>query len=136
MPYFHVTFDRHVSSILRHGLGAVLSERNWPEADVGVYLTDDPIWGIAVMVDLLMGKFDEADCSPKAFVESLRIIVVDDSRIRQEKMIEDPSFPDKDCMRLYRGIIDVSGMPVLNIDDVMAEPGNEEALGGPRALRL
>lgn len=121
MPWFHATFDRHVPSILRHGLGARVVERNFEGAAVGVYLAGSAEAALVMLIDWYMsnGQIDpEGVPAPKDFHGSLRIIVIDDGRLRPSLLTHDEAFPDLEEIRRYLGVIDVNGMPILTVDDV------------------
>ncbi len=128
MPWFHVTFDRHVDSIRRHGLGARVVERNWPECDEGVYLAQGPELGLMLFIERYAETGDR-DSVPSDYLASLRIVVVDDSRVDPRKLARDPSFPDEEGIGRYLGVIDVTGMPILDVDAVTPpeyRPGGAE----------
>jgi hypothetical protein len=128
MPWFHVTFERHVESIRRHGLGARVVERNWPECDEGVYLAQGAELGLMLFIERYVQGGDP-DSVPRDYLATLRIVVVDDSRIDPSRILPDPSFPDDEGVGLYRGVIDVTGMPILDVDAVTPpeyRPGGAE----------
>lgn len=117
MPWFHVTFDRHIDSIRRHGLGARVVERNWPECDEGVYLAKAAELGLMLFIERYAESGDP-DSVPSDYLATLRIVVVDDSRVDLRKLVRDSSYPDDDGVGRYLGIIDVAGMPILDVDAV------------------
>lgn len=128
MPWFHVTFDRHVDSIRRHGLGARVVERNWPECDDGVYLAKGPELGLMLFIERYAAEGDP-NSVPSDYLASLRIVVVDDSRIDPGRLVRDASYPDDEGVGRYLGVIDVSGMPVLDVDAITPpeyRPGGSE----------
>lgn len=117
MPYYHATYRDRIPSILTSGLGGEGMDANWPGADRGVYLAEDPTHAVFVMVDWFM-QTAEFSHSPKDFIDSLVIILIDDSRVPRQRLGPDPSI-HIDGVWLYRGIIDVRNMPVLELDQVM-----------------
>lgn len=128
MPYYHVTYDRHVPSILKHGLGGAFVERNWPEAKEGVYLADDFAWGLTMLIERMMETADDS-VNPKDWIESIRIIVIDDSRLDRARLGEDESFPGHASIWRYLGTIDVTNMPILTVDQATPpefRPGGAE----------
>lgn len=128
MPWFHVTFERHVASIVRHGLGARVVERNWPECDEGVYLAKSAEFGLMLFIERYAESGDPASI-PRDYLATLRIVVVDDSRVDLRRLVRDASFPDDDGVGLYLGVVDVTGMPILDVDAVMPpeyRPGGSE----------
>lgn len=128
MPFYHVTRADRLPSILRHGLGGFDGGRNW-ECEDGVYLASDPAIGLAVMLQHYC-EFGAADSVPSEEVASWRCIVVDDSRIRVELLRPDPEFPEPSGRSMiYDGVVDVRGMPVLDVHGVLA-PGAAPA-GAP-----
>jgi hypothetical protein len=115
MPYYHGTFLRHIDSILKNGLRPTGVEQNWDGCDEGVYLTENVHACAFVMVDHYM-QFGKEDSIPEEHIGSFRFIVIDDSRIDKRKLRTDPLINRSDVHR-YLGIIDVTGMPILTIDD-------------------
>ena len=116
MPFFHVTRADRLPSILRHGLGGAAGGKNW-ECEDGVYLASDPAVGLAVMLQHYC-EHGAADSAPAEEVASWRCIVVDDSRIRVELLRPDPEVPGGRSM-IYAGVVDVRGMPVLDVAGVL-----------------
>jgi len=128
MPWYHVTFERHVPSILRHGLGARVVERNWPECDDGVYLAKTPEFCLMLFIERYAAEGDP-DSVPRDYLATLRIVVIDDTRVDLRKLVRDASYPDDDGVGRYLGVIDVTGMPVLDVDAITPpeyRPGGSE----------
>lgn len=119
MPFFHVTREDRLPSILRHGLGGAGGGKNW-DCGNGVYLASDPAVGLAVMIQHYC-EHGSVDRPPALEVASWRCIVVDDARIRPDLLRPDPEIAGGRSM-IYDGVIDVRGMPVLAVDDVLG-PG-------------
>jgi hypothetical protein len=119
MPYFHATRRERLSSIYRHGLGGV---DIGPVAEIcerGVYLASDPRISIAVMVGQLFTLEDET-VSPRDYIASLVIIVVDDARLDRRKLEPDPQVKTWQGSWLYRGVVDVTNAVLLTVDEVYA----------------
>lgn len=117
MTYYHATTADRLPSILANGLGGVGMGERWPGIDRGVYLAELPEHAVFVLLDWFM---QTADSSPSAFVESIRVIVIDDARVPRAKLGPDPDIP-RDGIWLYRGMIDVRNMPVVTALDFAAE---------------
>lgn len=119
MPYFHATWDENIASILKYGLGGKPPRKvNFDGATPGVYLSVDPVIAFGFLFEVLIEGEDEPEASPKVMMERMRLIVIDDSRINLELLVDDPMVDRKDLTKLYRGIIDVNGMPILKTSDV------------------
>jgi hypothetical protein len=128
VPFFHVTFDRHIPSILKHGLGGRITEQNFPGCEAGVYLATDHAIGLVMLIAEMMEREDDS-VSPKNWIASVRVIVVDDTRVNPKLLSIDESFPDSALIKRYEGVIDVTGMPILDIDQAMPaefRPGGEK----------
>jgi hypothetical protein len=132
VPYYHVTFDHHVPSILRHGLGGRMVKKNQPDCAPGVYLSTDVAYGLTMMIEFYLRTGEEAS-DPRDYLASLRIIVIDDSRIDPKFLVDDESFPGDPLIRRYLSKIDVTSMPILTIDDVTPE---EYKVGGVEYEKL
>jgi hypothetical protein len=125
MPYYHATFRDRLPSILKHGLGWPGAEPNWPGVDRGVYLAEAPEVAVFVMFDWMMQMMDES-VSPKDFIESLVVILIDDTRVRRQDLGPDPEIARRDDVWLYRGVIDVRNQPVLELDQVLPKPDKQD----------
>jgi hypothetical protein len=125
MPYYHATWRQHLPSILKHGLGgAEPSARNFPAAEPGVYLTNDPAIAIMMMMEAyaLNGTAgNDIGMAPPQALEALCVIVIDDSRIKADLIDIDPNVERRDCTWRYHGAVDIIGMPVLSVDQIMSE---------------
>lgn len=123
MPYYHATWRRHLKSILRHGLGGALpDEQNFP-VERGVYLAVDPSIALFMLVEAYLLKGEENALPPPDTLEQMCVIVIDDARLADGKIEADPNVERKDATFLYRGIVDVTGMPVLSVEQVQAWGG-------------
>ena len=119
MPYFHGTRRSQLASILRHGLGGVDTGANAEECVRGVYLASDPRICVAILFGQFMALADETT-SPRDEVESFVVIVVDDARIDLRKLEADPQVATWRGAWLYRGVIDITNAPLLDVDTVYA----------------
>ena len=120
MPYFHATWRRNLPSILRHGLGGAMpDEHNFP-VERGVYLAREAPVAVLMLVEAYELNGDRMGMSPKDALESICVIVIDDARIRADLVSRDPNVERTDVTALYRGVVDVAGMPVLSVETVLA----------------
>lgn len=119
MPWFHATHVERIPSILKHGLCGGMA-KNWPGTEDGVYLAVHPAIAVDVMLERYF-RFGPADSMPRDELARWRVIVIDDARIRPNLLRPDPEVPDapEGAVMLYGGIIDVAGMPILTIDDLV-----------------
>lgn len=118
MPYFHATWRRHLPSIRRHGLGgAAPDRRNFP-VEEGVYLARDPAIAVSMLIEAYVGSGGEMDLSPPEALKEMCVVVVDDSRVFPGLVDVDPNVDRRDLTVLYRGVIDVSALPVISVDDL------------------
>jgi hypothetical protein len=127
MPWFHATFRKHLDSIRSHGLGGTIVEKNWNECDDGVHLATNPAVCLLVMFEHY-ARFGDPESLPREHLKEIVVIVVDDSRVDARLLAPDPEI-DRDDVRIYCGVIDVTGMPVLAVDEVVA--GLEELPSPP-----
>lgn len=118
MPYFHATWRRHLPSIRTHGLGgAAPDRRNFP-VEEGVYLARDPAIAVSMLIEAYIGSGGDQDLSPPEALKEMCVVVVDDSRVSPGLVDVDPNVDRRDLTVLYRGIIDVSALPVISVDDL------------------
>lgn len=128
MPYFHATWRDNLPSIQKHGLGGAVSGRRNFDCIEGVYLAAEPAVALSMLIEAYMMKGESWDVSPPDAVEGMCVIVVDDSRIDTARIEADPNVDVIGQTFLYRGKIDVTSLPVLNVDDVLVDrPTVEEA---------
>lgn len=119
MPYYHATWRRHLPSISKYGLGGALPKsQNFP-VESGVYLARDPAVAVAFMIESYLENGNATDMTPPQLLDAICILVIDDSRLLERSISTDPNIERTDMTILYRGIVDVAGMPVLSVDDVM-----------------
>ncbi len=122
MTYYHATYAARIPSILRHGLRTG-EERNFADADEGVYLSTDPVLPVGFLIEHILSE-ERPDLTPRGFVESLRVIVIDPSRIDASLLRPDPHTDGYEGMFwLYEGVVDVTNMPILTTDDLSFAPG-------------
>ena len=119
MPYFHATWQRHMPSILKHGLGGALPDsQNFP-VESGVYLAIDPEIAISILIEAYCNSDEATALPPPEALAAMRVIVIDDSRVNLDLFAVDPNVERTDVTFLYRGVIDVTSMTVLNVDDII-----------------
>ncbi len=127
MTLYHATWKRHLPSIERHGLGGFQpDDRNFEGTVRGLYLCSDPLIAISFLIEALDSKEDIHHLPPPALLAQMRVIVIDDSRIENKKLKPDPQVERKDVAWLYDGVIDTRGMPILDVDTIMASVASDE----------
>lgn len=119
MPFFHATFEKHVPSILKSGLGGNGGQPNWPGIDGGVYLSELPAVSLLVMVEQYY-HFGDPSSVPRDHFNEIVVIVIDDSRVDRSRLAPDPLITNHPVHR-YLGTIDVSGMPIIPFDEMAEE---------------
>lgn len=127
MPFFHATLRRHLPSINRHGLGARGHGQNWPGCAAGAYLSTHPAVCIAVMLEHYI-QFGEAGSVPSEHLKEICILVIDDSRVEVSRLAQDPQSERSDSL-IYAGVIDVAGMPVIDVETALAFEAVEDYPG-------
>lgn len=119
MPFYHATWRKHLPSIHKHGLGGALPDRQNFPVEAGVYLANEPVVAVSILLEAYMEIGDQLDMSPPEALAAMCVIVIDDSRVNVFKLDVDPNIERQDLTHLYRGIIDVNGLPVLSVDDII-----------------
>lgn len=119
MPYYHATWAENIPSILKHGLGgAAPTRRNFAEAHEAVYLCCDPVIAAGFLFEALTLRDDLDDLDPQEVLDSIRVIVIDDSRLDPNRLRYDPELERKDITRVYEGVIDVRGLIILTREHI------------------
>ena len=118
MPYFHATFRQQLPSIRRDGLGAKGHGANWPGCAAGVYLATNPAVCVSVMLEHYLA-FGDPKSVPSEHLCEICVVVIDDARVRPDLLGADPQASRSDSF-IYTGVIDVSGMPVLGVEEALA----------------
>jgi hypothetical protein len=119
MPYFHATWRRHLPSIQEHGLGGAAPDaQNFP-VERGVYLAVDAAIALSMLLDAYLVNGEDSGLTPPEALAAMCVIVIDDTRIRPQLLDIDPNVARRDVTALYRGVVDVTGMPVLSVDSVI-----------------
>jgi hypothetical protein len=72
-----------------------------------------------MMIEAYVLNGEDWGMSPPEALEAMCVIVVDDSRIDKRMVDVDPNVERRDVTILYRGVIDVTALPVLSVDDVI-----------------
>jgi hypothetical protein len=116
MPYFHATWRRHLPSIQKHGLGGAAPDaQNFP-VEKGVYLAVDASIALSMLLEAYLENGEDSGLTPPEALAAMCVIVIDDSRLQKTRIDVDPNVERQDVTALYRGIIDVTGMPVISVD--------------------
>ena len=126
MPYFHATHRKNLRSIQRYGLGGLPdAPKNFPCED-GTYLATSPEVAFGFLIENYINSGDSRS-NPSAELDEFIVIVVDDSRL-DHGLQSDPQVtnPNAGCF-LYRGVIDIRGMPIL---DALTISPDRDALAG------
>jgi hypothetical protein len=116
-----------LASILRHGLGGALPDRKNFDCKDGVYLATEPSVAILILVEAALASALDTD-SPQEVIDSMRLLVIDDSRIDASRCEPDPNVERRGLAFVYQGIVDVRGMPILDVDAAMKAPHMEASL--------
>jgi hypothetical protein len=114
MTFYHATYRHRLDSIRRHGLTPTVADPNFPGAEPGVYLASDPMIPVAFLLEHSIENANEKD-NPSQIVENFVVIVIDDSRLDKRKLGPDPQLSEQEGLWCYRGVIDVTNMPILDI---------------------
>lgn len=121
MPFYHGTFFSRLPSIRRYGLGGRIVDRNFPEAEPGVYLATTPEVCVAMLLDHYLEAGDNLPVRPCDHLRTFCVIVIDDSRIDMKLLAPDPQIKGFEGTLIYRGLIDITSMPVLDIDQIVPD---------------
>lgn len=123
MPFYHATQRQRLASILEKGIRT--GEKQNFECEPGVYLADSPIIAFGFLIEDYLLKADE-ESRPSEDLKDFIVIVIDDARIDQTLLGPDPNVGKnwEEHLFLYEGVIDVTGMPVLDANVLF--PDNKE----------
>lgn len=115
MPLYHATHRHRLESIFKEGLHDKAAQNF--DCERGVYLADSPIIAFGFLIEDFFEKADES-ASPKAAIENFVVLVIDESRFDRSLLEPDHNTSEKwqKHLFIYRGTIDVTGMPVLDAD--------------------
>jgi hypothetical protein len=119
MPYFHATWRRHLPSIRKHGLGGAAPDRRNFDSVEGLYLAVDPTIALGFLIEAYVDEGENKQLSPPDALQEMCLLVIDDSRIDQRLVEVDPNIERRDLTVLYKGVIDISALPVLAVDDIL-----------------
>ncbi|TLX16598.1 hypothetical protein [Rhizobium sp. MHM7A] len=119
MPFYHATWRKHLPSIQKYGLGGAAPDRQNFPVEAGVYLANEPIVAISILLEAYIETGDELGLTPPEALAAMCVLVIDDSRVNVAMLDSDPNIERRDLTHLYRGIIDVTGLPVLSVDDIV-----------------
>jgi hypothetical protein len=120
MPYYHGTHSWKLPSIRRFGLGGALVEKNYPDCDNGVYLSLTPEFCLYFLIEHYIDAGDE-NSIPSQQLKEFRVIVIDDARVNETMLRHDPHLIDVPGVFLYKGVIDITAMPVLDVGQLEQE---------------
>ena len=123
MPYYHAAWTRHLPSIRKHGLGGAAPDRQNFPVEAGVYLAVDPAVAVSVMIEAYAENGHEMGMTPPEALKAMCVLVIDDSRIDRRLVDVDPNVERRDLTVLYRGVVDVTSLPVLSVDDLFPPDG-------------
>lgn len=124
MPYYHATWRRNLNSILSYGIGGAAPSRRNFDCEPGVYLSQDIHVAVGFLIEAVtMMDAEEVDYTPAEMLEQMVVIVVDDARIREASLTLDPNVDHASYLGCYDGIIDVRGMPVLDVSTLYLTSG-------------
>jgi hypothetical protein len=135
MPYYHATWQRHLPSIQKHGLGGAMPDRQNFPVEKGVYLATDPVVAISILIEAYIENGDSENLSPPEALEAMKILVIDDTRLHPDLFDIDPNLERQDLTVLYRGVVDITALPVLSVDDVIP-PESMSVAEAKSTLRL
>lgn len=114
MPYYHATWAENLPSIVRNGLGGGVPVKvNFEWSEPGVYLSVDPVIAFGFLLEAVLTGSEPPKDPPHKALEKMKVIVIDDSRVDPSLLIDDPHVNCQDLTKLYKGIIDITGMPIL-----------------------
>lgn len=120
MPHYHATWEDNLPSIIRHGLGgAAPGSRNF-DCEGGVYLATDPSLAVSFLIEAAVRQGASSGMTPADAMASMRLIVIDDTRLDWRLASPDPNIEREGIAIIYHGVVDVTGMPVLEMDEVLA----------------
>lgn len=119
MPFYHATWRKHLPSIQKYGLGGAAPDRQNFPVESGVYLANEPVVAISILLEAYIETGDELGLTPPEALAAMCVLVIDDSRVNVAMLDIDPNIERRDLTHLYRGIIDVTGLPVLSVDDIV-----------------
>lgn len=119
MPYYHATTADRIPSILRHGLGGIDTGPRAEDCERGVYLASNPLVSLAIALEHAIKAMDE-ESAPREALDAIRVIVVDDVRLTAWRLRPDPHVDEVVGSWLYDGVIDITGLPILTLDETKA----------------
>lgn len=119
MPFYHATWRKHLPSIQKHGLGGAAPDRQNFPVEAGVYLANEPVVALSILLEAYIETGEDLSLSPPEALAGMCVLVIDDSRVNVTLLDIDPNIERRDLTHLYRGVIDVTGLPVLSVDDIV-----------------
>lgn len=120
MPFYHATWRKHLPSIQKHGLGGAAPDRQNFPVEAGVYLSNEPVVALSIMLEAYIENGEDSGLSPPEALAAMCILVIDDSRVNPALLDVDPNIERRDLTYLYRGVIDVNGLPVVSVDEIVS----------------
>ncbi|AOG03325.1 hypothetical protein BSY19_4805 (plasmid) [Bosea sp. RAC05] len=78
-------------------------------------------------------QFGEPGSVPAEHLKEICILVIDDSRVDADRLAQDPQAERKDSL-IYAGVIDVAGMPVIDIEAALAFEAEEDYPSHPKPI--
>jgi hypothetical protein len=128
MPRYHATWASNLESITRHGLGGASPDTRNFDCDDGVYLAEDPAAAICFLIEAAV-RNEGFGATPADAFKAMRLIVIDDSRYDASLAEPDPHVERAGIAVIYRGVIDVRGLPVIDAETAIAGMKNLPAMG-------
>ena len=120
MPFYHATWRKHLPSIHKHGLGGAAPDRQNFPVEAGVYLANEAAVAVSILLEAYIETGDDLGLSPQEALAAMCILVIDDCRVNAALLDVDPNIERQDLTYLYRGVIDVTGLPVVSVDDILS----------------
>ena len=117
MPFYHATTADRIESIRQHGLGGLKdAPKAFPGCPDGVYLASNSLFAVGFLLErALSGDFTKQ--TPQEALAQFRVIVIDDSRVNRNRLVQDPNIKQAGFW-LYDGVVDITAMPVVTAEDV------------------
>jgi hypothetical protein len=127
MPYYHATLEATMPSIRRHGLGGIDPGPRSEPCARGVYLAAHPSLAVQMAVMHALNTASAGARTPREALAAVRVVVVDDTRLDARRLRPDPQVTHWAGAWVYAGVIDVTGLPVLTVEEALSGGEHLEA---------